>query len=352
MSTEQQAHYRDERPPRSEDGQRSDERSVTASSMERQREEDNKSRQSHRYHSLSKPKIFHYKQTKWINRGTEVKWGTQEQLTPPTDAAKNATASPRVEELARAKTDKQENVNVSDFYYSCGRVSQINLTSDRAQTAACTPRLEQLAQHKEAPKEFKDRQHTDQFTYSCGRVSPVWPVDDRAKTAEERPRTNALAKHKDFHRDFLPERYLPNPLSQAAVRRSLSSERLESLSRPRYKRESQFRDSMWEVGTNARKATASPRTLELARYKPTYEGYQNNYDYGNGYERMPRLIRVISRNARNAVASSRTKELSVPIIRQSMDLVQFDPMAFIIKPTTLNAYCAPRISELAQPIVR
>lgn len=90
---------------------------------------------------------------------------------------------------------------------------------------------------------------SDQFTYSCGRVSPVWPVDDRAKTAEERPRTNALAKHKDFHRDFLPERYLPNPLSQAAVRRSLSSERLESLSRPRYKRESQFRDSMWEVGS-------------------------------------------------------------------------------------------------------
>ena len=107
-----------------------------------------------------------------------------------------------------------------------------------------------------------------------------------------------------------------------------------------------------QVTTSARKATASPRTLELSRYKPTYEGYQNNYDYGNGYERMPRLIRVISRNARNAVASSRTKELAVPIVRQSMDLVQFDPMAFIIKPTALNAYCPPRISELAQPIVR
>ena len=75
----------------------------------------------------------------------------------------------------------------------------------------------------------------------------MWPVDERAKTAEERPRTNALAKHKDFHRDFQPERLLPNPLSAAAVRRSVSSERLDSLSRPRYKRESQFRDPMWEV---------------------------------------------------------------------------------------------------------
>ena len=47
----------------------------------------------------------------------------------------------------------------SQFYYSCGRASQINLTDERAKTAACTPRLEQLAKHKEAPKEFQDRQH-------------------------------------------------------------------------------------------------------------------------------------------------------------------------------------------------
>ena len=43
---------------------------------------------------------------------TEAKWGTQEQLTPPTDAAKNASATPRVEELAKAKTDKQDKVHV------------------------------------------------------------------------------------------------------------------------------------------------------------------------------------------------------------------------------------------------
>jgi len=40
-----------------------------------------------------------------------AKWGTQEMLTPPTDAAKRATASARIETLAKAKTDKQENIS-------------------------------------------------------------------------------------------------------------------------------------------------------------------------------------------------------------------------------------------------
>jgi len=106
------------------------------------------------------------------------------------------------------------------------------------------------------------------------------------------------------------------------------------------------------VSRNARKATASPRTLELARSKPLYEGYHFNFDYGAGSEKLPKLIRVVTRNAKNALASSRTKELAVPIIRQTMDSVQFNPQAFIISRTALNAYCPPRISELAQPIVR
>lgn len=78
----------------------------------------------------------------------------------------------------------------------------------------------------------------------------MWPVDDRAKTAGERPRTNNLAKHKDFHKDFRPERLLPNPISETAVRRSAALERIESLAKPRYKRDHMFRDPMWEVGLN------------------------------------------------------------------------------------------------------
>lgn len=107
-----------------------------------------------------------------------------------------------------------------------------------------------------------------------------------------------------------------------------------------------------QVSMGARKAAASPRTLELARFKPLYDGYQLNYDQGAGYNKLPRLIRPVTKNARHAVPSSRIKELSIPIIRQSMDLVQFDPEAFIIKPTALKAYCSARVAELAAPIVR
>jgi len=39
----------------------------------------------------------------------EARWGTQEMLTPPSDAAKKAVATPRVELLARPKNDFREN---------------------------------------------------------------------------------------------------------------------------------------------------------------------------------------------------------------------------------------------------
>ncbi|XP_067936703.1 sperm microtubule associated protein 2-like isoform X2 [Watersipora subatra] len=325
---------------------------VRESSAERQRREENRSRLSSRHLNLSKPKLYHYKQTKWVNgNGAIALWGTQEMLTPPSEAALNAVASPRVEALAQAKTDKQDDVYKNQFYYSCGRVSQINLVESRAKSAVCSSRVEQLAQAKDVPKGYKDKPNKDQYTYSCGRVSPVWPVETRAMTAGERPRTNTLAKHKEYHRNYQPERPLPSDVV-AAAKKAACSERVESLSKAKARKEKQFREPIWDVLPNARKATASPRTLELARFKPPYEGYHFNFDQGAGSEKLPKLIRVVSRNAKNAQASSRIKELSVPIIRQSMDLVQFNPHAFAIKPNVLNAYCPPRVAELAQPLVR
>ena len=88
--------------------------------------------------------------------------------------------------------------------------------------------------------------YRDQYTYSCGRQSPVWPVDERAKSAAERPRTNTLAKSKEYHRDYQSERPLPNEVS-ASARRASSSERLESLSKPKSRVDRQFRDAIWEV---------------------------------------------------------------------------------------------------------
>ena len=45
-------------------------------------------------------------------------------------------------------------------------------------------------------------------------------------------------------------------------------------------------------------------------------------------------------------------ELSTPIIRETMDLVQFDPDAFFVSETAKKARASARVQELAQPIVR
>lgn len=41
-----------------------------------------------------------------------AQWGTQQMLTPPSRGAKQAVASARVSDLAKPKSDKQENTGV------------------------------------------------------------------------------------------------------------------------------------------------------------------------------------------------------------------------------------------------
>lgn len=86
----------------------------------------------------------------------------------------------------------------------------------------------------------------DHFLHSIGRSSPVWEVSDRAKTAGDRPRTVDLAKHKPYHKDYQPERPLPCMVSPKAKTHSCT-ERVETLSKPKPKCESQFREPLWEV---------------------------------------------------------------------------------------------------------
>jgi len=52
------------------------------------------------------------------------------------------------------------------------------------------------------------------------------------------------------------------------------------------------------------------------------------------------------------VATRRVEELSVPIQRESMDHVQFNPDVFKVSETAKKAKCSTRTEELAQPISR
>ena len=97
-----------------------------------------------------------------------------------------------------------------------------------------------------------------------------------------------------------------------------------------------------QVANNAKNASASTRCLELARPKGVVDGYQ-----------LPREVEwPVPRAAKRAVTTARIEELAKPVVRASMDHVQFNPDAFIVKPFALNGSFPSRITSLAKPIDR
>ena len=81
---------------------------------------------------------------------------------------------------------------------------------------------------------------------------------------------------------------------------------------------------------------------ELAQAKKLTDGYHSNRD----------VEWKVSRSSLRAYATERLKELAAPIVRDTMDHVQFDPLAFQVKETALKGKVPDRINDLAQPIIR
>ncbi|ESO96959.1 hypothetical protein LOTGIDRAFT_214487 [Lottia gigantea] len=287
---------------------------------------------------LSKPKEV--KKEWYTNVGPDVSWGTQEMLWPVTKTAKQAEASRRVRELATPKRnfqDETNNINVPLYYYSCGRSSTIFDVPDGAKKASASARIEQLAQPKSDVCNHKD--DIAQFVYSCGRSSPITaapPVQ-----SAERPRTNQLATHKNPHPEFEPSKEIQTIVSTAAMKAS-ASERIEGLANPKNRPVGPFREPEWLVSDSAKNAAASTRSVELARAKPLAEGYQPHKE----------IEWPISKGAKRAQATPRVNELSQPVVRASMDHLQFNPDAFVVKASALKGICPKRVDELAQPIQR
>ena len=97
-----------------------------------------------------------------------------------------------------------------------------------------------------------------------------------------------------------------------------------------------------QITDGARSAITSQRVFELSKPKGVVDGYLPS----------KQVIWPVPRSARNATCTSRLEEISKPIIRASMDHVQFDPEAFIVKDTALKATCSNRLNELAEPLKR
>ena len=116
----------------------------------------------------------------------------------------------------------------------------------------------------------------------------------------------------------------------------------ESLAVPKKHVEGPFRDPQWEVSKASKEATPTDRLTDLAKAKKLADGYQP----------CKSVVWKVSTGARNAVASTRMEELSSPIVRETMDHVQFNPDAFRVSEMAKKYKPTPRIEELAKPIER
>lgn len=157
----------------------------------------------------------------------------------------------------------------------------------------------------------------------------------------ERPRTASLAAPKCLHPQYELSRPIISIVSEG-VKTYQATPHIEALATPKKRLGGPFRDPIWVVSKETMQASPSPRVLELAKHKRVMEGHQSS--------RSP--IWRISSAAKKAVASKRMTELSTPIIRETMDLVQFNPDAFFVSETAKKAKASARVQELAQPLVR
>nr|XP_022341435.1 testicular haploid expressed gene protein-like isoform X3 [Crassostrea virginica] len=299
---------------------------------------------------LSKPKDI--KIGYFTNVGPNVMWGTQEMLWPVNTNIQKA--SERVEQLATPKKDfsTTDSRGRPLFFYSCGRPSQIWEAPPRSLPEA-SQRVNNLANPKAfhpdykedrtvlGPDEFLKLFPKSQFFYSCGRNSPIWAVTKGAKSAGERTRTLQLAAHRNPVKEFQGARQIETIIPAPALS-ATASERLQALAAPKNRSEGPFREPTWPVTHSAMNATCKARSQELSRAKGTTDGYMLPKD-----EMWP-----ISRAAKRATASGRVSELSKPVVRASMDHVQFNPDAFLVKETALKGVIPKRVFDLANPISR
>ena len=170
-------------------------------------------------------------------------------------------------------------------------------------------------------------------------------------------------------------------MSEAAKTAS-PSDHIESLAKPKSRPDGPFRDPQWAVPKTALEASPSERVMDLAKPKRVADGYQPNRN----------VVWKVSTGAKNASASERLVynimhldikyrvlhvswldntvckysiatislpftacrlcDLSKPIVRDTMDHVQFNPDAFNVSEAAKKARASTRIEELAQPIRR
>ncbi|KAI8483020.1 hypothetical protein Bbelb_391760 [Branchiostoma belcheri] len=294
-----------------------------------------------RVYQLASPKTS---KSVWLtNYEPKLVWGNQDHLWPLSPTALRASASPRLERLALSKRNFQTGRKICrpEFTYSCGRSSLVWEVSPLAMTAESTERVKVLALPKMPPPEYQDDRPENAFS------DGIWSVTEGAKRCPSRERTEFLARPKTPHQYYTGNRQVETSVPGPA-QRTVATPRVEDLARPKSRPAGPFLEpghpeqSIWKVNGKARTASATQRLLELAKPKGLADGFVANRE----------VMWPVSRSARRTQHTERLAQLSVPIVRATMDHVQFDPDAFLVKETAKKGRCSQRVEELAQPLVR
>jgi len=292
---------------------------------------------SARIEQLAQPKRSHkYWSTEF---GVRRRWGNQDPIEDIPAPALKAVATPRVSQLATPKKNfRPEELYINHFLHSCGRSSPTWDVSDAAQKCECSARVAGLA----AAKPFHPSHNPNRKAFengSCGRVSPLWDVSAAAQKGSASARVEQLAQPRPLpklHR--MGHSSVQRPVPIEALTAKLTA-RLDQLATPKERLLGDFREAEWKVSKGAKSYSTSVRTMELSKPNSLAEGFVPQRD----------CVWPVSVAARHAIAGPRLESLAQSIDRPSMELAQFNPLAFVVSDAAKRAKCSPRIEELAQP---
>ncbi|KAK6493371.1 testicular haploid expressed gene protein-like, partial [Huso huso] len=232
------------------------------------------------------------------------------------------------------------------FLHSCGQGSSIWKIPLSALNFEPSERLKKLANPKRFSKDYQENRPA--FDLGCGRGSTIWHVSPAAQFCETSPRVLQLACPKTCNLEFKYNKEVETYISLGTRMASITP-RLECLSIPKIKEDShlyfdrgQPEQPIRPVSKPACKALATSRIQQLAKHKEI----PSNYLPERG------VMWAITSTVRNSSASPRTVELAKPIMRQPMDMLQYDTEAFKVKALAKKSMCTQRIKELAEPIHR
>jgi hypothetical protein len=251
----------------------------------------------------------------------------------------------RLSELSHPKKNFAQpgKIPISQFEFSCGRGSPIR-ELNKVKYKKPSKRLIELAVCKDLPHLVEIEQHL----HSCGRMSPIRFVSKAARSAYPSERIVNLATPNHHSAKFIGDRQVQSVVTKAA-KETTCTNRITELSAPKnHSNEHYFIDSrrpeqpITIIKKTSLEYEPSERILEMAKAN----GLPNEF--------VPPNLSFweVKRSALKAKCPPRFEELAKPIIRASMEHVQFDSNAFVVSAAAKKARCTPRLESLATPIQR